>query len=64
MAKQVDVYKAASETERAIKVILFFTDSEYEKLCRVLNELELTRNEDIVLIDARNNKESASNVRI
>ena len=64
LAKQVDIYKAASETERAIKVILFFTDSEYEKLCRVLNELELAGNEDIVLIDARNNKESASNVRL
>ena len=64
LAKQVDIYKAASETERAIKVILFFSDSEYEKLCRVLNELELAGNEDIVLIDARNNKESASNVRL
>lgn len=64
LAKQVDIYKAASETERAIKVILFFTDSEYEKLCRVLNELDLSGNEDIVLIDARNNKESASNVRL
>lgn len=64
LAKQVDVYKAASETERAIKVILFFTDTECEKVHKVLNELGLTGNPDIVLIDARNNKESASNVKI
>ena len=64
LAKQVDVYKAASETERAIKVILFFTDAEYEKVDKVLNELKLTDNPDIVLIDARNNKKSASNVKI
>lgn len=64
LAKQVDIYKTASETQRAIKVILFFTDSECDKLYRTLNELELTGNDDIVLIDARNNKESASNVKL
>lgn len=64
LAKQVDVYKAASETDRAIKVILFFTDSEHDKICKILNALELTGNKDIILIDARNNKESASNVKL
>ena len=64
LEKQVEIYKAAAETDRAIKVIMFFTDMEYNKVCRILNELDLADNEDIVLIDARNNKESASNVKI
>lgn len=65
LAKQVEIYKAASETERAIKVIMYFTEKEYEKLCTVLNELGLADCKDIVLIDARDdNKESASNVTI
>ena len=65
LAKQVEVYKAASETERAIKVIMFFSEKEYEKICAILNELELVSCEDIILIDARDdNKESASNVKL
>ena len=58
------MYKVASETDRAIKVILFFTDTECKKVYRILDELQLTGNADIVLIDARKNKESASNVKI
>lgn len=62
--KQVEVYKAASETNRAIKVILYFSEKEYEKLCTILNDLGLAECEDIILIDARDdNKESASNVK-
>ena len=58
-------YKAASETARAIQVIMFFSEKEYEKICAILNELELLSFEDIILIDARDdNKESASNVKL
>ena len=65
LAKQVDVYKAASNTERAIKVILFFSEAEEKKILDILNELNLAGNDDIVLIDARNdNKPSASNVKL
>ena len=65
LAKQVEIYKKASETERAIKVILFFTDEEEKKVYDILNDLELAGNPDIVLIDARNdNKPSASIVKI
>ena len=65
LAKQVEIYKKASETERAIKVILFFTDEEEKKVYDILNSLELAGNPDIVLIDARNdNKPSASVVKI
>ena len=64
LEKQVDVYKAASETDRAIKAILFFTDAEYEKVTKVLNALDINGCRDVVLIDARNdNKPSASNVK-
>lgn len=65
LAKQVEVYKAASDTNRAIKVIMFFSDEEEAKIIGVLNDLGLSGCPDIVLIDARkNNKPSASNVRI
>ena len=65
LANQVDVYKAASNTDRAIKVILYFSKEEEQKIFGVLNELHLAGCSDIVLIDARNdNKPSASNVRI
>lgn len=65
LAKQVDVYKSASNTNRAIKVILFFSDEEEKKLLNILNELHLAGNNDIVLIDARSDsKPSASNVKI
>jgi len=65
IAKQVEVYKKASDTDRAIKVILYFSAEEYRKVMSILGELSLTDCPDIVLIDARNdNKSSASNVRI
>lgn len=65
LAKQVDVYKKASETDRAIVVIMFFSDAEEEKTIKIINELNLAGKEHIVLIDARSdNKESASNVKI
>lgn len=64
LAKQVEVYKKASCTDRAIKVILYFSDDEYKKVSTVLTELDLLNCKDIVLIDASNNKPSASNVTI
>ena len=64
LAKQVEVYKKANNTDRAIKVILFFTDTELYRVNTILNRLGLQNCRDIVLIDARDNKLSASNVRI
>lgn len=60
LEKQVDVYKNANRTNKAIKVILYFTDDEYQKTIDILNELELTGKPGIVLIDARDNKVQAS----
>ena len=65
LAKQVEVYKKASDTDRAIKVILYFNEKEEKKLIDILNELKIWGCSDIILIDARrDNKKSASNVRI
>ena len=41
LAKQVYIYKAASNTERAIKVILFFSEAEEKKVLDILNELNV-----------------------
>ena len=64
LAKQVEIYKKASSADRAIKVILYFSDAEFEKVNTVLNELELKDCKDIVLINAIDNKISASKVKI
>lgn len=63
LENQVEVYKNANNTRRAIKVILFYSDKEKEKLSRIINELKLVESDAIVAIDARNNKVSASNVK-
>lgn len=60
---QVEVYKDANQTDKAIKVILYFSMTEYQRVKSILGELELKEGKDIVLIDAsRDNKPSASNV--
>lgn len=64
LEKQVDIYKQANRTDKAIKVIMFFTDDEQKKVSDILNELGLQGCEEIILIDARNdNKPSASTAR-
>lgn len=61
LKNQVDVYKQAHNTDWAFKVILYFSQSEFDKVNRILKELDLEDDQDIVLIDARNdNKPSAS----
>ena len=61
LSNQVEIYKAANQTDRAIKVILYFSENEYAKVNGVLNEIGLQECPDIVLIDATGNKPSASN---
>ena len=64
LENQVEIYKTASETGRAIKVILFFSEEEQKKVVNVLSDLGLIGCPDIVLIDARkDNKPSASNAK-
>lgn len=63
LEKQVEIYKKANRTDWAIKVILFFSDDELAKVNKILNELDLTGCPDIVLINAIDNKVSASNAK-
>jgi hypothetical protein len=62
IANQVEIYQDANRTNKAIKVILYFTDAELAKIEKVLSDLKL-KSKNIILIDARNNKLSASNVK-
>ncbi|EIN6343111.1 hypothetical protein [Vibrio parahaemolyticus] len=63
LKNQVQVYEAANQTKKSIKVILYFNDTELAKLIKVFKELELTEGDTLVTIDARPNKDSASNVK-
>lgn len=61
LEKQVAIYEKANETEKSLKVIVYFTSSEYGKVRRILEELKLENDPNIILIDARDdNKPSAS----
>jgi len=65
LAKQVEIYKKANNTDKSVKAIIYFTEAQHKKTMDIINELNLTGKEDIILIDARrDNKLSASNLRI
>lgn len=64
LENQLEVYKKANETEKGLKVILFFSAEEHAKTITILKDLELDKDENVILIDARrDNKVSASNVK-
>lgn len=61
LTHQVEIYEAASDADKSIKVIVYFHQSELNRVRRIFDELGMTDNPDIVLIDARSdNKPSAS----
>lgn len=61
LEKQVEVYAKASQTEKAIKVVMCFSEAELEKVTKVLRDLKIQDRENIVLIDAgRENKTSGA----
>jgi hypothetical protein len=63
LENQVEVYKAANKTKKAIKVIMCFSEAEIAKVAGVLDELGLAGDPNTVVIDAdAGNKTSASNV--
>ncbi len=49
--------------KKSIKVILYFNDTELSKLIKVFKELGVKESKELVIIDARPNKVSASNVK-
>ncbi|MDK8462743.1 hypothetical protein [Marinobacter sp. SS13-12] len=64
LAKQVEVYKGANQTKKAIKVILYFSDSELSRVQKIMKELDLKEGKELVLIDAQaTNKPSGSNAK-
>jgi len=64
LANQVEIYKKAHDTEKSIKAILFFSKKEEEKVKKILEDLGISNEKYIVLIDARkDNKISASMVK-
>jgi hypothetical protein len=61
LEKQVEVYKKASDAEHGVKVILYFSEQELERVTRILEELGMDRDPNVVLIDAgREGKVSGS----
>jgi hypothetical protein len=61
LKKQAELYQKASDAQGVVKAILFFSESEEERVARILKRLKLTEKENIILIDARSdNKPSAS----
>lgn len=63
LAKQVEIYEVANNTKNSIKVILYFDNSEFRKVNKILKELKIENKPDIILIDA-GRKISASNVKL
>ncbi|HEY6436970.1 MAG TPA: hypothetical protein VIY47_10280, partial [Ignavibacteriaceae bacterium] len=62
LAKQVEIYEVANNTNKSIKAILYFDNSELKKVSKILKELKTENSPNIILIDA-GRKSSASNVK-
>jgi len=61
LQKQVEIYEEANGTRTSVKMIVGYTANDLGKVDRILDELKLTREEAIVVIDARaDNKPSGS----
>jgi hypothetical protein len=63
LANQVKIYEKAADTNQSIKVILYFDAVELKKVTDILKELNLENDQNIILIDAGDNKQSASKVK-
>lgn len=64
LKNQLEIYKKSNNTNNGLKVILFFTEDEEMRAKKIIKELGMEDDDNIILIDARNdNKPSASNVK-
>ena len=62
LSNQTEIYQEASDAKNAIKVIVYFSEPELERVEKILQELNLLNSQNVILIDARmDNKPSASN---
>jgi hypothetical protein len=58
---QVEVYEAANDTTKSLKVIVFYTEAEEARVRAMIKKVKLETDSSVVLIDARSdNKPSAS----
>ena len=61
LANQLEVYEKAGDAGAGFKVIVYFTEAELKRVERVLEELGMERDPNVILIDARtDNKPSGS----
>jgi hypothetical protein len=61
LQRQAEIYQKASDAQKTIKVIIYFSAAERARVERILKKLKLAGHPDIVLIDARrDNKPSGS----
>ena len=61
LENQVEIYKKANETKFAVKLIVFYTQSEKNKVEKILKDLDIVEADWVLLVDARNdNKPSGS----
>jgi hypothetical protein len=61
LSKQVAIYEKANRGSKSIKVIICYTEADQGRVKQILEELSLTTEPSVVVIDARNdNKPSAS----
>jgi hypothetical protein len=61
LERQVEIYQKASDAQKSIKAIIYFTVEELFRVNGILKDLNLLDHPDIVLIDARaDNKPSGS----
>lgn len=63
MQNQVQLYNKANNTDKSITVLFFFNEKEEKRIDRVLEELQIKKQENIVIIDCTKQKLSASNVK-
>ena len=63
LANQVKIYEMSNNTNQSMKVILYFNETEHQKTLNILDDLGLQNDRNIILIDACDNKASASNVK-
>jgi hypothetical protein len=64
LQNQVEIYKKAHDTDKSIKVILFFSEEEETRVKKILKALGLSDEKYVILIDARkDNKVSASKAK-
>jgi len=64
LEKQTPIYEKASDAQRTIKVIVYFSATEKRRIERILKRLKLTQDKNVIQVDARkDNKPSGSRAK-